>query len=102
MPIGQNSIKRVSSTAKEKAPQKSEPASTTLTNPAPEVVKMLTKAPNAEKKKCAPKSKAQSQKPAAKKAEEPKKTDEAKITDANKKDGFIKLSLGDELPTYLL
>ena len=102
MPIGKNSIKRVSAKPKEaKTEEKKEVSSTTLANPAPEVINLVTataKKP-AAKRACAPKATAK--KPTAKKATEPKKT-EITPTAQNKKDGFIKLSLGDELPTYLL
>ena len=96
MPIGKNSIKRVKnggySNVKTTAPDMEN--STVIANPSPEVVeKMIPSASTVAKK-------SESKKPAAKKKTAPKvKTESA---NGNEKDGFIRISLGCDLPEYLL
>ena len=96
MPIGKNSIKRVKnggySNVKTTAPDMEN--STVIANPSPEVVeKMIPSLKTIEKK-------SDTKKPAAKKKTDPKvKTESASV---NEKDGFIRISLGCDLPEYLL
>ncbi len=106
MPIGKNSIKRVSnngySQVATSAPDMEN--STVLANPAPEVVEMV-----------APKKKPVAKKPVAKKpaAKKPAPTTEAPAEAApvsdftpepeiEAEDGFKSFSLGTDLPYYLL
>ena len=104
MPIGKSAIKRVADNGYSKvntaAPDMEN--STVIAKPDPQVEEKLlpkTEAPATVKKpaakktpaKTAPKSQA-SKKPAAKKPEEKKA----------EKDGFIRISLGGDLPPYLL
>ena len=107
MPIGKNSIKRVKnggySNVKTSAPDMEN--STVIANVSPEVIEKMI--PSA--KKTAPK-KAESA--TAKKQTQVKKTASAKaekavekVNDAStksEKDGFIRVSLGCDLPDYLL
>lgn len=100
MPIGKNSIKRVKnggySNVKTAAPDMEN--STVLANPSPEVIEKMI--PSA--KKIAPK-KAETKKAAsgAKKSETKATSVKAK-KNAAEKDGFIRFSLGADLPEYLL
>ena len=111
MPIGKNSIKRVKnsgySAVASTAPDMEN--STVLASPAPEVVEMVEKS---VKKSAAKGAKKPTEKtaPAVKKTVE-KKTPTAKKTNtpkaksaekASEKDGFVRISLGDDMPTYLL
>ena len=102
MPIGKNSIKRVKnsgySNVKTSAPDMEN--STVIANPSPEVIEKMI--PSAEKtapkkaetkKKTAPKAK----KEAVSRAEIKKKAEQI-----SEKDGFMRFSLGCDLPEYLL
>ena len=102
MPIGKNAIKRVEnngySKVKTSAPDMEN--SNVLANPDPQVVeKLITPVETATKAKAAPKAKAatSAKKPAAKKAPAKK----AAVKPA-KKDGFVRVELGAEMPFYLL
>ncbi len=91
MPIGKSSIKRVKdgySNVKTAAPDMEN--STVLTNPAPEVVEMLTPEKKTSAKKTAPKA-------------APKKKAAPKITVSDDRpEGFQKFALGDDMPVHLL
>ena len=92
MPVGKNSIKRVTNNGYSKVASKAPDMenSTVIANPSPEVVEIMI--PSSEK--IAPK------KPAAKKPAEKKtapKTEEASVRST---EGYI--NLGGELPIYLL
>ena len=97
MPIGKNSIKRVKnsgySNVKTSAPDMEN--STVIANPSPEVIeKMIPSAKAATTKKCETKKKTTPTKKTA-------KTAEVKATSCEK-DGFVRFSLGCDLPEYLL
>ena len=105
MPIGKSAIKRVAdngySKVKTAAPDMDN--STVIAKLDPQVEeKMLPKTEPKEpaKKPTASKAPAKTaaKKPAAKKPATPKKPSEKKAT----RDGFVKVSLGGELPDYLL
>lgn len=93
MPIGKNAIKRVEnngySNVKTSAPDMEN--SNVIANPDPQVVEKLI----APVEKAAAK-KAPAKKPAAKKAPA-KKTEKAP-----EKDGFVRVSFGEDMPYYLL
>lgn len=98
MPIGKNAIKRVEnngySKVKTSAPDMEN--SNVLANPDPQVVeKLIAPVEEAAKEKATPKAAAK--KPAAKKA--PAKKAAARPV---KKDGFVRVELGAEMPFYLL
>ena len=104
MPIGKNSIKRVTNNGYSKVATKAPDMenSTVIANPAPQVVEVMI--PSSEKiapkktatKPAAKKTAAATKKPATKKAEpKPEKTIEQ--TD----EGYVNLGRGD-LPVYLL
>ena len=92
MPVGKNSIKRVTNNGYSKVASKAPDMenSTVIANPSPEVVEIMI--PSSEK--IAPKKPA-AKKPAAKKTAP--KTEEASVRST---EGYI--NLGGELPIYLL
>ena len=114
MPIGKNALKRVTnngySAVNASAPDMENSEileAKTETKEEPKVEKKVQ--PKVEVKKPAAKKPA-TKKPAAKKAEKPEiekkveevKTEEIKTEEATHPDGFIKVSLGMDMPSYLL
>ena len=96
MPIGKNSIKRVTNNGYSKVASKAPDMenSTVIANPSPEVVKVMI--PSSEK--IAPKktsAKTAAKKPAA-------KIGEKKAAPALEKDSFAYVNVGGELPVHLL
>lgn len=91
MPIGKNSIKRVTNNGYSKVATKAPDMenSTVIANPSPEVIEVMI--PSSED--IAPKKPA-AKKPAAKKA--------APKTETNERNGEGYINLGGELPIYLL
>ena len=116
MPIGKNSIKRVKnngySSVKTSAPDMEN--STVLANPSPEVIeKMIPSAKGAKAdtkkadstKKSTPVSKKQTTTPKAKSTKNVNKDLQKSKEISNlgaREDGFVRVALGDDLPTYLL
>ena len=102
MPIGKNSIKRVTNNGYSKVATKAPDMenSTVIANPAPQVVEVMI--PSAEK--IAPKK--STVKPAAKMADTPKKPTakkaEPKPENANEREGSGYVNLGGNLPVHLL
>ena len=97
MPIGKNSIKRVTNNGYSKVATKAPDMenSTVIANPAPEVIEvMIPSSENIAPKKPAAKKPAATKKPAAKKA--------APKTETNERNGEGYINLGGELPIYLL
>ena len=98
MPVGKNSIKRVSNNGYSKvttaAPDMEN--STVIANPSPEVVEIMI--PSSEK--IAPKKTAAKKTTTAKKPVEKKKAPKAEQVSERSGDGYV--NLGGELPTYLL
>lgn len=106
MPIGKNAIKRVEnngySKVKTSAPDMEN--SNVLANPDPQVVeKLITPVETAVKAKAAPKAKTATaaKKPAAKPAAKKAPAKKAVVKPA-KKEGFVRVELGAEMPFYLL
>lgn len=106
MPIGKNAIKRVEnngySKVKTAAPDMEN--SSVIPNISEEVMEKMVKP---VEKKTAAKKAAPAKKPVAKKAEPAKKADSAKKPAAKKapvakKDNFASVSVGNDLPYYLL
>lgn len=102
MPIGKNSIKRVKnsgySNVKTSAPDMEN--STVVANPSPEVIeKMIPSAKKLSPKKTETKKKSETK---SKKQTAPKAEISEKAESAHEKDGFIRFSLGCDLPDYLL
>lgn len=98
MPVGKNSIKRVTNNGYSKVASKAPDMenSTVIANPSPEVVEIMI--PSSEK--TAPK-KAVAKKPAtAKKPVEKKKAPKAEEASVRSTEGYV--NLGGELPIYLL
>ena len=100
MPIGKNSIKRVKnggySNVKTSAPDMEN--STVIANVAPEVIEKMV--PSAKKNTTKKTESADTKKqPTAKKSAGSKEKSKAV---SNEKDGFIRVSLGCDLPDYLL
>ena len=96
MPVGKNSIKRVTNNGYSKVATKAPDMenSTVIANPSPEVIEVMI--PSSEK--IAPKkpaSKPAAKKPAAKKAE-------PKLEKSSERNGEGYINLGGELPIYLL
>jgi len=113
MPIGKNSIKRVKdgySNVSTAAPDMEN--STVIANPAPEVIELATKKAEPETpKKCGRKSGSKNAQKTAPKSDESKApAKKAKMTPKQKTDtaqnekpdGFLRYSLGDEMPVHLL
>ena len=97
MPIGKNSIKRVTNNGYSKVATKAPDMenSTVIANPAPEVIEvMIPSSEDIAPKKPAAKKPAATKKPAAKKA--------APKTETNERNGEGYINLGGELPIYLL
>ena len=106
MPIGKNAIKRVEnngySKVKTSAPDMEN--SNVLANPDPQVVeKLITPVETAAKAKAAPKAKTATaaKKPAAKSTAKKAPAKKALVKPA-KKEGFVRVELGSEMPFYLL
>ena len=96
MPVGKNSIKRVTNNGYSKVATKAPDMenSTVIANPSPEVIEVMI--PSSEK--IAPKkpaSKPAAKKPAAKKAE-------PKLEKSSERNGEGYINLGGDLPIYLL
>ena len=97
MPIGKNSIKRVTNNGYSKVATKAPDMenSTVIANPSPEVIEvMIPSSENIAPKKPAAKKPAATKKPATKKA--------APKTETNEHSGEGYINLGGELPIYLL
>lgn len=97
MPVGKNSIKRVTNNGYSKVATKAPDMenSTVIANPAPEVIDvMIPSSENIAPKKPAAKKPAATKKPTAKKAAPKTETNERNC------EGYI--NLGGELPIYLL
>ena len=97
MPVGKNSIKRVTNNGYSKVATKAPDMenSTVIANPSPEVIEvMIPSSENIAPKKPAAKKPAATKKPAAKKA--------APKTETNERNGEGYINLGGELPIYLL
>ena len=98
MPIGKNSIKRVKnsgySNVKSSAPDMEN--STVIANPSKEVIeKMIPSAKSEPTKKCETKKKSTS---TTKKTQKLSKA----VEKTSEKEGFVRFSLGCDLPDYLL
>ena len=116
MPIGKNSIKRVKnngySSVKTSAPDMEN--STVLANPSPEVIEKMIPSASTKKKGDKKASSVKKNAPVSKKETSTKKNTTSKKVNNNlqitnktesvneKEDGFVRFSLGAELPTYLL
>ena len=97
MPVGKNSIKRVTNNGYSKVATKAPDMenSTVIANPSPEVVEvMIPSSEDIAPKKPAAKKLAATKKPTAKKA--------APKTETNERNGEGYINLGGELPIYLL
>ena len=99
MPVGKNSIKRVTNNGYSKVATKAPDMenSTVIANPAPEVVEMMIPSSEkiAPKKTTAKKPSAATKKPAAKKTA-------PKAENSGERNGEGYINLGGELPIYLL
>ena len=106
MPIGKNSIKRVKnggySNVKTTAPDMEN--STVIANPSPEVVEKMISSPKAKRKAPAAKStkKEAAEKKTGVKTATASKGSAKSVKAAEERDGFIRISLGCDLPEYLL
>ena len=97
MPIGKNAIKRVENNGYSKVASSAPDMenSHVIANPDPQVVeKLIAPVEKATAKK------APAKKPAAKKA--PAKKPAVKAVKAAEKDGFVRVSFGEDMPYYLL
>ncbi len=98
MPVGKNSIKRVTNNGYSKVASKAPDMenSTVIANPSPEVARIMI--PSSEK--IAPKKTAAKKTTTAKKPVDKKKAPKAEQGSERSGDGYV--NLGGELPTYLL